>query len=104
MRANVPATLENGRVKHGTWATSPEWGLNGIFHIQGPEGQLDLGGHAGHGPQAVMIHWQKKVSHIPTGWEHVTVAGIHPDRTPSWDEMGFVKELFWMPEEWVVQY
>jgi hypothetical protein len=35
-------------------------------------------------------------------WEHVSVSkGRHP---PNWAEMCFVKDLFWAPEECVVQY
>lgn len=40
------------------------------------------------------------------GWEHVSVhvrQGVHK-RCPTWDEMCFVKSLFWLPEECVVQY
>jgi hypothetical protein len=35
------------------------------------------------------------------GWEHVSVS-LH-DRCPTWDEMCFVKDLFWLPEEAVFQ-
>jgi hypothetical protein len=36
------------------------------------------------------------------GWEHVSVsiAGKHP---PNWQEMSWVKEQFWEPEETVIQ-
>jgi hypothetical protein len=36
------------------------------------------------------------------GWEHVSVSLI--DRTPHWDEMCYVKNLFWDAEDCVVQY
>jgi hypothetical protein len=36
------------------------------------------------------------------GWEHVSVS--LEDRCPTWDEMCFVKDLFWLPSECVVQY
>lgn len=35
-------------------------------------------------------------------WEHVSVS--LPDRCPTWEEMHFVKTLFWSDEECVVQY
>lgn len=35
-------------------------------------------------------------------WEHVSVS--FPNRCPTWDEMCFVKNLFWEPEETVVQF
>ena len=37
------------------------------------------------------------------GWEHVSVSLNRP-RVPNWDEMCFVKEVFWEPEDCVVQY
>lgn len=36
------------------------------------------------------------------GWEHVSVS--YHRRTPTWDEMCKVKEMFWNDEETVVQY
>lgn len=41
-------------------------------------------------------------SAIGDGWEHVSVSLVN--RCPTWDEMCFVKDLFWSPEETVVQY
>jgi len=35
------------------------------------------------------------------GWEHVSVS--LEDRCPTWDEMCFVKDLFWLPTEAVMQ-
>ena len=46
-----------------------------------------------------------------TGWEHVSVhvkyktsKGRIKERTPHWDEMSRIKDLFWEPEETVVQF
>lgn len=36
------------------------------------------------------------------GWEHVSVS--LQDRIPSWDEMEFIKQLFWDDEETVIQF
>lgn len=36
------------------------------------------------------------------GWDHVSVS--LPDRTPTWEEMNWVKGIFFGPDEWVVQY
>lgn len=36
------------------------------------------------------------------GWEHVSVS--HASRTPTWDEMCFIKDLFWDAEDVVVQF
>lgn len=37
-----------------------------------------------------------------TGWEHVSVSTRR--RIPNWTEMCFVKDLFWDPEDCVVQF
>ena len=36
------------------------------------------------------------------GWEHVSVS--RPDRTPSWEDMAAVKDLFWADDETVIQF
>jgi hypothetical protein len=36
------------------------------------------------------------------GWEHVSVSTRR--RIPNWQEMCYVKDLFWAPEECVVQF
>lgn len=37
------------------------------------------------------------------GWEHVSVS-ISNNRTPRWEEMCFIKDMFWDEEDCVVQY
>lgn len=44
------------------------------------------------------------------GWDHVSVSVLdtesqmHPDRCPTWEEMVFVKNVFWDKEEEVIQF
>ena len=38
------------------------------------------------------------------GWDHVSVSPFKKSYTPSWDEMCTVKNMFFLPEETVVQY
>jgi hypothetical protein len=39
------------------------------------------------------------------GWEHVSISIPSENRCPTWEEMCFVKDLFWNdPEDVVVQY
>jgi hypothetical protein len=47
------------------------------------------------------------------GWQHASVSAwsVRPPlkpqalkRCPTWDEMGVVKDAFWLSDEWVVQY
>ena len=37
-------------------------------------------------------------------WEHVSVSVRGQNRCPTWDEMCFVKRLFWKPSETVIQF
>ena len=37
-------------------------------------------------------------------FEHVSVSVDGQARLPTWDEMNLVKDLFWLPEETVVQF
>ena len=37
-------------------------------------------------------------------WEHVSVSVFNELRTPTWDEMCFVKQTFWDEEDCVIQY
>lgn len=42
------------------------------------------------------------------GWEHVSVSvgivGQQQKRTPTWDEMCYIKKMFWDEEDTVVQF
>lgn len=38
------------------------------------------------------------------GWDHVSVSPKNQKRTPTWDEMCAIKDMFFEPEECVVQY
>ena len=40
------------------------------------------------------------------GWDHVSARAVDRhggSRTPTWDEMCFIKDLFWNPDECVMQ-
>jgi hypothetical protein len=40
-----------------------------------------------------------------SGWDHVSVSlNMNAKTCPTWEEMCYVKDLFWEPDEWVVQY
>jgi hypothetical protein len=36
------------------------------------------------------------------GWDHVSVS--YNNRCPTWDEMCYIKKLFFKPDEWTIQY
>lgn len=90
MRKEVPERLEAGRIREGMVRSDPSWGLSGYFLVQGPCGQiLKIVASDAELPEA-------------EGWEHVSVS--LKNRCPNWQEMSFVKDLFWDKEECVIQY
>jgi hypothetical protein len=85
MRARFPEIVECGRVTSGTRATAPGE-TYGAFFVVHPRTK----------------HRFKIVASDGMGWDHVSVS--LRKRTPTWDEMCWVKSLFFEPEECVVQY
>jgi len=87
MRAKVREKndlLNEYRVRQGPYRTTDSYKIRGMFIYPLKEVQL-LIVSSGHGP-----------------WEHVSVS--LPARTPTWEEMCVVKNLFWHDNETVVQY
>lgn len=73
------------RVRTGPMKSDDRSGNNGAFLIQVPNGpQLNV------------------VASCGAGWEHVSVSTHY--RTPTWDEMCFIKDIFWDSDDCVVQY
>jgi hypothetical protein len=88
MRTVVPIKLENGRIRTGHLSSDASYGMIGAFRVVGPSTRSL--GIVSSGPDS------------ESGWEHVSVSLYN--RTPNWQEMCFVKDLFWEEDEWVVQY
>lgn len=88
MRQIIPIKLEDGRMRQGPFGSTVNDGLMGAFFVMGPKGA-----------QLKII---SSGSDNEYGWEHVSVST--EKRTPNWDEMCFVKDLFWREDECVVQY
>ena len=66
------------------------YGLCGAFFVDGPCGQdLKIVASDGADPDA-------------HGWEHVSVSCRN--RPPNWEEMAFIKALFWRDNETVIQF
>lgn len=90
MRTIVVADLSRGRHRNGRFATTDADGLNGAFEIMGPCGA------------ALHIIASDGIDPVAENWEHVSVSiGRRP---PNWQEMSFVKSLFWDDDECVVQF
>jgi len=73
------------RVKTGQYGTNKMYGSNGLFFF-------------GIGNVKA-----KAVCSDGEGWEHVSVS-LDVDRCPTWEEMCFVKDLFWGEDDEVVQF
>lgn len=82
---------EQYRVTGGRWASTKEDGNNGAFIIPARS----------HGRQArpFTLH---VVASDGMSWEHVSVSTNV--RCPTWEEMCFVKSLFWDDDDCVVQF
>lgn len=90
MKKTVAAVLTAGRYRTGTWGSDDDAGLNGVFHVDGPCGAL---------LRIIVSDGTILTDKYP--WEHVSVSTQR--RLPNWQEMCFVKDLFWDEEEAVMQ-
>lgn len=77
--------IERFRVGAGPMGTDSSYGNNGYFWVR-----LKNGKHC------------TVIASDRMGWEHVSVS-FHM-RTPTWDEMCEIKDLFWAEDEWVAQF
>jgi len=84
----VPYSLEQNRVRDGEYGSDASYGLAGCFRCISPKGVL-------------LVIMSSGVDH-EHGWEHVSVSA--EKRAPYWEEMCFVKKMFWTEDECVVQY
>lgn len=91
MRNIVPAKLETGRVRHGYLASDPSFGMTGAFFVHGP-----------CGAELKIIASDATMMEVCEGWEHVSVSTER--RPPNWQEMSFVKDLFWGENECILQF
>jgi hypothetical protein len=88
MRRIIPILLEQGRLRDNGPFHSETGDLHGAFFVVGP--------------MTRMLKIISSGSDREYNWEHVSVS--LENRTPVWDEMCFVKNLFWREDECVVQY
>lgn len=84
--------------------------LNKLNHLRDTSQHvLDMFGSIGndkygvfHFPFLSTSPWKLKcIASVGLGWEHVSSS--LPDRCPTWEEMCAVKDLFWTPEDCVMQ-
>jgi hypothetical protein len=79
--------VERHRVRYGKMGSDAGYGNNGAFIITSPY------------RSTLFI-----VASDELGWEHVSVSINRQKRCPTWQEMHWVKTLFWRDDECVVQY
>ena len=85
----LSAKLDEHRIRSGPFASDPGDPV-GMFVIPGPCGEaLTLMVDDGTEPGSL------------GGWEHVSVSAR---RMPNWQEMCWIKNLCWAPDECVVQF
>jgi len=86
---------EANRIRGGVMGSDPGAGNNGAFALPPEEESLGAG-------QRVRL-WV--IASDGLGWEHVSVHAVEGrrSRTPTWDEMCLVKDLFWDEEDVVMQ-
>jgi hypothetical protein len=86
MRSKLNEKLEQGRFREGHYA-SRSGDLHGAFKIAGPAGKM----------LAIISSGVDDTY----GWEHVSISTA--SRTPTWEEMSYVKQMFWGDDECVMQ-
>ena len=80
--------LDKYRIEHPTLGDSPAGATWGCFKIKRPTHKLYV---ISSGTSSMLY-----------GWEHVSVS--RRNKTPTWEDMCLVKDLFWGPEETVLQF
>jgi len=85
------------RLREGAFASNDTHGCNGVFMIP-----VHIGNHSGS------FHYQV-IASDGAGWEHVSVIIKEDKRSyltiiPSWQQMCYIKDMFWSPEDCVVQF
>lgn len=93
MRHNPTKRIERYRLRGGPMGTSESDGANGAFFV--PYGGTELRVITSDG-----TCWEDSNLPLPA-WEHVSVSV--EGRCPTWDEMVYVKNLFWRDDELVIQ-
>lgn len=75
------------------YCSDDDYGFNGMFRI--PYESNIVRCIASDGRDCEEDKWK---------WQHVSVSVEYDARPPRWSVMCWVKDLFWEPEDWVVQF
>jgi hypothetical protein len=96
MRRAYSIVVEKGRIRDGKLASNTGDGC-GLFKIESP---LHYAG--GPPPSLLLVIASDGIDPDAENWEHVSVSAH--GRPPFWEEMAYIKDLFWEPEETVIQF
>jgi hypothetical protein len=99
MRKTYSANIEAGRLRYGNFASEPGE-QHGAFMVYFGSTKTMLKIIVGPAGRWAMEGMLSATSGPP--WDHVSVSC--EKRTPTWEEMAWVKDQFFEPEECVVQY
>ncbi len=77
---------EEYRVRIGKMGTTSKDGNNGLFLINRGKVRLNI------------------IASDGMDWDHVSVTVQNRQRCPTWEEMCFIKDLFFSKYEWVTQF
>jgi hypothetical protein len=96
MTLRIPQKVEAYRVGVGLWGSNPGDNYGVLHNVPGPCGEK-LG---------IVVSDGLPCGLPADGWEHVSVSlsRVGKARVPNWEEMCWVKNLFWDPEDCVVQF
>lgn len=93
MKQIPDARLKKARIRSGRYSSDDSFGNTGAFHLTGPNGKLLVIASDGLTADGTVME----------DWEHVSVSPYRKKRIPTWEEMCFIKDIFWDPEETVIQ-
>jgi hypothetical protein len=88
MKRHLPANLEKFRIKDNR-------GIN-AFYVPQKEGSIEGCFQIEYGNKKLVV-----ISGCGEEWDHVSVSLRH--RCPTWDEMNWIRDLFFEKEETVIQ-
>lgn len=91
MTFHVP---EKYRIKSGLLATDKSIGNSGAFSVKSLKFTRPI----------LCIASDGAVPGQSQAWEHVSISVQGANRCPTWDEMAFIKRLFWDAEDTVIQF
>jgi len=79
--------INAGRESEGRYRSEDSDGFNGKFRLY------------------ICYEWLTVIASDGEGWKHVSVSRFMDARkVPTWEMMCKIKDLFWEPNDWVIQF